>query len=191
VLKLRWRLQIALISILAVAVGVRVLGVWEAVQSDNEVIDSEVLVQRLVAVDGARLVVDERSLSANGWIRNCDEFYFRSAPDVQWIGRRSTSLPDLRTEGCLFIACGNPEEYLPTAAHPWRAVAEIPSPGRGAVDIFVIGTCDLDLPERLRADPILWTDLIRAEGFEGGTPPSESTFGSKVFPPTMPDERDR
>jgi hypothetical protein len=166
--KLRWRLpKAALILVLLLGGATHLAGAWRAVKADTDVIDSHRLARRLAALEGAHLVVDETSIRPLGRLREWNRYYLRSVPGVTWLDRkigRFKADPD----SCIFLVCSNPSAHPPSDGFAWRPIMRIRTHDPFAAPLWVLGTCDLDVPGTVGADEVLWDGLITADGFEGG-----------------------
>ena len=164
----KWRsLQAALASVLLLLAAVRVAGVARAVATDVTVIDTDRFARSLASLEGAQLVVDERSIKPLGRLREWNRYYLRSVPGVTWIRRKGDGF-EADADSCVFLACGSPGAHPPSRAFPWRPIVRVRTSDPLAAPLWILGTCDLDVPGTVGADAVFWEGLIAADGFEGG-----------------------
>jgi len=140
---------------------------WTRVQGDVQVIDAERFVWAYSQLEDVSLIIDAPSIRKHGRFRDWNRFYLKGAPNVQCFSR-----PPVKVESggrsCTFLATGEPGSYPPTRAQPWRPIMKLRKLDGMAGDIWILGTCDLEVPGTIGADSFSWDDLIIAEGFEGG-----------------------
>jgi hypothetical protein len=160
-------LRVAAATVIAGAVAVEVRASWHAVQRDTMVIDEHRFVRAYSKLESAALVIDERSITRHGRVRARSRFYLEGAPNSTWLERGRLSFPEADIE-CLYLATGEPHAFPPTEALPWRTVARLRNPDALAGVIWIIGTCDLELPWAQGRDVELHRGLIRADDFETG-----------------------
>jgi len=141
--------------------------VWIGVQRDVLVIDSERFVRAYSQLEDASLIIDAPSIKKHGRLRSWNRFYLGGAPNVLWFSRAPVNAESVG-RGCTFVATGEPASYPPTHAHPWRSIMKLRKLDGMAGDIWIVGTCDLEVPGTIGADSFSWDDLIVAEGFEDG-----------------------
>ncbi len=142
-------------------------GTWEAVKSDVRVLDSHKFVREYSKLANATLIVDEASLREHGRFREWNRFYFGGAPGVRWKSDKRLRI-QLPPEGCLFLATGDPMSHQPTGAYPWRVNMTVRKVDRLAARIWILGTCDLDVPGTNGAEETVFAHIIRLEDFEAG-----------------------
>ena len=157
----------AIAVLVVIASLLRLGGVWRAVSADVRVVESAVFVQHLAVLENPQLIVHMPSIKKHGNIKPWNRFYLGSIPDVQWVERWNQPY-SADSQACLFMACGDPRDFPPTRTHPWRTVAMIPRVNPSDPDIWIIGTCDLEVPDGIKAEGPQWADLRTAEGFERG-----------------------
>jgi len=160
-----WRGTTMMVILGLVVIDLNLL--WTRVQRDVQVIDAERFVWAYSQLEDASLIIDAPSIRKNGRFREWNRFYLKGAPNVQCF-----STPPVKLEGagqrCTFIATGEPASYPPTHAHPWRSIMKLRKLDGKAGDIWILGTCDLEVPGTIGADSFSWDDLEVTEGFEGG-----------------------
>jgi len=166
------RLRSRALRVVAVvlAAGAAALGLgstWQAVQADTLVIDEQRFVRAYSELESAALAVDASSIRRHGRLRSWTRFYLEGAPRSSWIERGRASFADTDAE-CLFIATGEPEIYPPTAATPWRTLARLRNADALAGPVWIVGTCDLDLPWAVDRGLDFHVHLLYASGFESG-----------------------
>lgn len=140
---------------------------WARVQKDVRVIDAERFARAYSQLEDARLIIDAPSIVKHGRLRSWNRFYLEGAPNAQWFSRPPVQLVGAG-QGCTFVATGEPASYPLTRAHPWRPIMKLRKLDRLAADIWILGTCDLEVPGTIGGDEFFWGDLIFAEGFEDG-----------------------
>ncbi len=163
----RWRIhKVALILVLLLVTATHVVGVRRAVKADVDVIDAHRFVQRLATLERAQLVVDEMSIRPLGRLREWNRYYLRSVPGVTWLDRKIGRFK-VDPDSCVFLVCSNPSAHPPSEGFPWRPIMRIRTHDPLAAPLWVLGTCDLDVPGTVGADEVFWDGLITANGFEG------------------------
>jgi hypothetical protein len=157
----------ALLFAIAANVALDLGDAWERVRADVYRIDSDFLAEELEKFADSTLVIDEWSLRWRGRYREWNRFYLEGAPNA-----RSFREPPIRlhqeTAQCLFVATGNPWSYPPTEAHPWRVIMRLRKGDRKAAKIWILGTCDLEVPRAHAAGRDIWHGLISFENFNSG-----------------------
>jgi 4-amino-4-deoxy-L-arabinose transferase-like glycosyltransferase len=140
---------------------------WVRVRRDVRVIDAERFVRHYSRLEDASLVIDAPSIKRHGRLRSWNRFYLEGAANARWFDRPPVSVEGVGN-GCLFLATGEPWSYPPTVAHPWRPIMKLRKLDKLAGDIWILGTCDLEVPRALGRDDPLWGDLVHADDFETG-----------------------
>jgi 4-amino-4-deoxy-L-arabinose transferase-like glycosyltransferase len=164
----RWRFfQAALASVLLLLAAIRVAGVARAVERDVTVIDTDRFARSLATLEGAQLVVDEHSIKPLGRLREWNRYYLESVPGVTWVRRKGDRF-EADPDGCVYLACGSPGLNPPSSALPWRPIMRVRTSDPLAAPLWILGTCDLDVPGTVGSDAVFWEGLIAADGFEGG-----------------------
>jgi hypothetical protein len=164
----KWKvLQVAMAAVLLLLAAVRVADVARAAAMDVTVIDTDRFARSLAKLEGAQLVVDERSIRPLGRLREWNRFYLRSVPGVNWIRRKGDGF-EADPDRCVFLVCGSPGANPPSRAFPWRPILRVQTSDPRAAPLWILGTCDLDVPGTVGSDAIFWEGLIVADGFEGG-----------------------
>lgn len=148
-------------------VGLDLNSAWMTVKRDVRVIDAERFAWAYSQLEDASLIIDAPSIKKHGRLRTWSRFYLEGAPNSQWFSK-----PPVRLEGagrgCTFVATGEPASYPPTRAYPWRSITKLRKMDRLAADIWILGTCDVEVPRTMRCDEPLYGDVVHADGFEGG-----------------------
>jgi 4-amino-4-deoxy-L-arabinose transferase-like glycosyltransferase len=160
-----WR-GATIMVILGVA-GIDLNSAWLRVRKDVRVIDAERFVRNYSRLEDAALIIDAPSIKKNGRLRSWTRFYLEGAPNSRWVDRPPVTLEDAGS-GCIFVATGEPSSYPPTAARPWRPIMKFRKIDKLAGDIWILGTCDLEVPRAQGREGLLWGDLVHADDFESG-----------------------
>ena len=140
---------------------------WTRVRKDVLVIDAERFARAYTQLEDASLIIDAPSIAKHGPLLSWNRFYLEGAPNAQWFSRPPVNL-DGAGRGCTFVATGEPASYPPTRAYPWRPIMRFRKLNRLAPDIWILGTCDLEVPWALGRDEVVFAEVIHADGFEGG-----------------------
>ncbi len=149
------------------AVALDLGGAWKTVKADVRVIDSQRFVREYSKLDNATLVVDEPSLNEDGRFREWNRYYLAGAPEVRWFSKSPVRIEPPLAE-CVFLATGDPLSHLPTPLLPWQVTMKVGRVDSLAPRIWILGTCDLDVPDRVGAGKNIFAHLIRLEDFETG-----------------------
>ncbi len=166
ILKTRRLQAVALIAILA-AVALHLGGTWKAVKADVQVIDSQRFVREYSKLDDAMLIVDEPSLCEDGRFREWNRYYLAGAPEVRWLSQSPVRIQPPLAE-CIFLATGSPLSHLPTTLCPWQVTMTVRRVDSLAPKIWILGTCDLDVPGSAGGGQSIFAHHIRSEDFETG-----------------------
>jgi 4-amino-4-deoxy-L-arabinose transferase-like glycosyltransferase len=140
---------------------------WGRVRRDVRVIDAERFVRKYSRLEGASLIIDAPSINEHGRLRSWTRFYLEGAPNARWFDRAPVTMENTG-QGCVFVATGEPSSYPPTAARPWRPIMKFRKYDKLAGDIWILGTCDLDVHRAQGRDETLWGDLVHVDDFETG-----------------------
>jgi 4-amino-4-deoxy-L-arabinose transferase-like glycosyltransferase len=157
----------ATIMVLLGIVAIDLNSAWGRVRRDVRVIDAERFVRKYSRLEDASLIIDAPSIKKTGRLRSWTRFYLEGAPNSRWFDRPPVRLEDA-DHGCTFVATGEPWRYPPTASRPWRPIMKFRKLDKLAGDIWILGTCDLEVPRALGRDEQLWDDLVQADDFESG-----------------------
>ena len=157
------------VVVVLVAIALDLGGAWETIKADVRVIDLQRFVREYSKLDDAMLIVDEPSLCEDDRFREWNRYYLGGAPGVRWFSTSPVHAQPPLAE-CVFMATGDPLSHLPTRLLPWQVTMKARRVDRFATDIWILGTCTLDVPETEGAGKSVFADLIRLEDFETGDP---------------------
>jgi hypothetical protein len=160
-------LRVAVIGALSSGAAIDLKATWDFVRQDTMVVDEQLFVRAYSELGSAALVIDARSIENHGRLRSWSRFYLEGAPNSHWFERPPVSLSGPAAE-CLFLATGEPWRHPPTQARPWRVIGRLHNLDMLGGAIWIVGTCDLDLPWAEDRDEAFFEGLIRAEDFESG-----------------------
>lgn len=164
----RGPVRMAVSLVVAVLLCLRLAGAWQAVKRDVEELDAARFARVYSSLEDARLVVDVPSILKNGRLRSWNVFYLRGVENVTWSTAERKVPISASSESCIFLATGDPASHVPTAHLPWRPIMKIGRVDRLAGDIWMLGTCDLEVPGVSPVSAGIFDHVIVAEGFEGG-----------------------
>jgi 4-amino-4-deoxy-L-arabinose transferase-like glycosyltransferase len=159
--------QGATIMVILGVAAVDLNSAWTGVRRDVRVIDAERFTRRYSRLENASLIIDAPSIKRHGRLRSWNRYYLEGAPNARWFDRPPVAL-EKTGEGCIFVATGEPHSYPPTAALPWRPITKFRRLDKLAGTIWILGTCDLEVPWAQGVDEPLWNDLVHADDFETG-----------------------
>ncbi len=153
-------LKAAAVVGLVIGAAIDVHASWGAVRRDTRILDAQRFVRTYSTLSDARLFVDAPSIEVNGRLRTWNRFYLEGAPDMTWFDEPQVAV-DVNSAECVFVATGDVERYRRQSDVPWWTIMKFRKFDRLAGDIWIVGTCALEVPWALGGDLPLGSDDSR------------------------------
>ena len=151
----------------SIAAGIVIVGLvyevflaFEDSERDTRVLDMHRFVRAYEGVPDAALLVDDSSIRARGHFREWNQWYLSGVAGVQWLGEEAVA-PIVAAE-CLFLVTGDPGSNSIAAGRSWRTLMKVQEVDPREAEIWVLGTCPLDLVDH--APSSSWFLELRPRG---------------------------
>ena len=138
-----WKFVAAGIVIVGLADGV--LQAFEDSERDTRVLDLHRFVRAYERLPDAALLVDYSSIRAAGSFREWNQWYLDGATDVRWLNDEADT--PIVAAACLFLVTGDPDSNSIGVDRSWRTLMKVQEVDAREAEIWVLGTCPLDLVE--------------------------------------------
>lgn len=168
--RIQWRTaKRVVLGVIVVAAAVDVRESWLAVQRDTRVLDSQRFarvysraVLKTRRLEDSRFFVDAASIEKNGYLRSWDRFYLEMVPNCTWLNTTPAPVDPLSAR-CVFVATGNIDPFRRDESVGWRTIMKFRRSHPESGDIWIVGTCDLEVPGARETSPPLNLEPLRKQ----------------------------